>query len=145
MWRRISVNGVVIILGRTGELATGQLMLALGVMMSLFIGRGDITVIVSGLLAAMGGMYILSLAHAPTRQFMGVGWPEKICRVSAFLAGLMMATSGSISILERFKVVFFMQAAADYAILLFALLSLAWGIYILMLAIRGRQSINAND
>lgn len=133
------MNGVVIILGRTGELATGQLMLALGVMMSLFIGRGDITVIVSGLLAAMGGMYILSLAHPPTRQFMGVGWPEKICRISAFLAGLLMAASGSISVAERLKGMLFLKGSPDYAILIIGLLSFGWGLYILALAVRGAR------
>lgn len=127
------------ITAKTGRLATGQILLALGVMMALLIGRGDITVIVSGLLAAMGGMYILSLAHAPTRQFMGVGWPEKICRISAFLAGLLMAASGSISVAERLKGMLFLKGSPDYAILIIGLLSFGWGLYILALAVRGAR------
>ena len=136
----IAVNEVLIIPGKMGALATGQLLLALGVIMSLFIGRGDLTVTISGLVAAMGGMYILSLAHPATRQFIGVGWPERICRVSALLAGLLMAASGSISIAERFKDMLFLQAVPDYVLLLIGLLMLAWGLYILILAVWGVRS-----
>ena len=84
-------------LGRTGALATGRLLLILGCVMVLIIGKGDITVITAGLLIVLGGTYILSLVNPATRQFMGTGWPEKFCRISAVIVGLLMATSGIIS------------------------------------------------
>jgi len=48
-----------------------------------------------------------------------------------------MAASGSISIAERFKDMLFLQAVPDYVLLLIGLLMLAWGIYILILAVWG--------
>jgi hypothetical protein len=127
-------------LGRTGALATGRLLLILGGVMVLIIGKGDITVITAGLLIVLGGTYILSLANPATRQFMGAGWPEKICRISAVIVGLLMATSGIISSTGGIRDVLIVPNYSGLNFLLIGLLSLGWGLYILKLAVNGVKS-----
>ena len=69
----------------------------LGGAMALVIGKGDITVITTGLMIAFSGIYVLSLVKPASKQFIGTGWPEIFCRISAVIAGLIMVTSGFIS------------------------------------------------
>jgi len=127
-------------LGRTGAVATGRLLLVLGGVMMLIIGRGDIIVITSGLLIVMGGIYILSLVNPATKQFMGAGWPEKLCRISAVIAGLLMVVSGLISSTGGIRDMLTFSNSAEFNFVLIGLLSFGWGLYILKLAIYGVQS-----
>ena len=127
-------------LERTGALATGRLLLILGCVMVLIIGKGDIMVITSGLLVVLGGTYILSLVNPATRQFMGTGWPEKFCRISAVIVGLLMATSGIISSTGGIRDMLIFPNYSGLNFLLIGLLSLGWGVYILKLAVNGVRS-----
>ena len=108
--------------------------------MVLIIGKGDITVITSGLLVVLGGTYILSLVNPATRQFMGTGWPEKFCRISAVIVGLLMATSGIISSTGGIRDMLIFPNYSGLNFLLIGLLSLGWGLYILKLAVNGVRS-----
>jgi len=127
-------------LGRIGALATGRLLLILGGAMVLIIGKGDITVIIAGLLIALGGIYVLSLVNPATKQFMGIGWPEKFCRISAVIAGLLMVASGSISSTGGIRDLFIFHNYSGLNFMLIGLLPLGWGLYILKLAINGIKS-----
>jgi len=127
-------------LGRTGTLATGRLLLILGGVMVLIIGKGDITVITAGLLIASGGIYILSLVNPATRQFMGSGWAEKFCRISAVISGLLMMASGAISSTGGIRDIFTFHNDSGLNFLLIGILPLAWGLYIFKLAINGVKS-----
>lgn len=127
-------------LGRTGALVTGRLLLILGGVMVLIIGKEDITVITAGLLIVLGGTYILSLVNPATRQFMGTGWPEKICRISAVIVGLLMATSGIISSTGGIRDMLIFANYSGLNFLLIGLLLLGWGLYILKLAANGCRS-----
>lgn len=127
-------------LGQIGAKATGRLMLILGGAMVLLIGKGDILVITSGMLIGLGGIYILSLVNPTTKRFMGSGWPEKICRISAVLTGLMVASSGLISTMGRIEDMLVIHSLAGLNIVLICLLPLVLGVYILKLAIYGIQS-----
>lgn len=127
-------------LGRTGALATGRLLLILGGVMVLIIGKGDITVITAGLLIVLGGIYILSLVNPATRQFMGTGWPEKFCRISAVIVGLLMVASGSISSTGGIRDMFIFHSYSGLNFVLIGLLLIVWGLYILKLAINGVKS-----
>lgn len=124
-------------LGKIGAVATGQLMLLLGMIMVMIIGKGDFAVIAAGLLIVFGGIYILSLVKPSTRQFMGPGWPEKFCRISAVIAGLLMVFSGLISSTGSIKDIYIFHDNSGLNILLVGLLLLCWGLYILKLAISG--------
>ncbi|MDD1748851.1 MAG: hypothetical protein LUO89_03150 [Methanothrix sp.] len=126
--------------GRTGAVATGQLLLLLGAVMVLIIGKEDFTVIIAGLLIVLGGIYILSLVNPATKQFMGTGWPEKVCRISAVIAGLLMVASGSISSTGSIRDMLVFHSYSGLNLLLISLLPLGWGLYILMLAINGVKS-----
>jgi hypothetical protein len=127
-------------LGRTGALVTGRLLLILGGVMVLIIGKEDITVITAGLLIVLGGTYILSLVNPATRQFMGTGWPEKICRISTVIVGLLMATSGLISSIGSITDMLIFANYSGLNFLLIGLLLLGWGLYILKLAANGCRS-----
>lgn len=127
-------------LERTGALATGRLLLILGGVMVLIIGKGDITVITAGLLIVLGGTYILSLVNPATRQFMGTGWPEKICRISAVIVGLLMAASGLISSTGGIRDMLIFHNYSGLNFLLIGLLPLGWGLYILKLVANGVKS-----
>lgn len=124
-------------LGRTGALATGRLLLILGGVMVLIIGKGDITVITAGLLVALGGIYILSLVNPATKQFMGTGWPEKICRISAVIVGLLMTASGLISSIDSITDILISHYYSGLNFQLIGLLLLGWGLYILKLVANG--------
>lgn len=127
-------------LGRTGALATGRLLLILGSVMVFIIGKGDIAVITAGLLTALGGMYILSLVNPVTKQFVGTGWPEKICQISAVIVGLLMAASGLISSTSSIKDMLVFHHYLGLNLLLISLPAFVWGLYIIMLAINGVKS-----
>ena len=127
-------------LGRAGALATGRLLLILGGVMVLIIGKGDITVITAGLLIVLGGIYVLSLVSPATKQFMGTGWPEKLCRISAVIAGLIMVASGSISSTGGIIDMIAYHNYSGLNIMLIGLLPLGWGLYILKLATSGIKS-----
>ncbi|MCX6678186.1 MAG: hypothetical protein NTU95_09630 [Methanothrix sp.] len=108
--------------------------------MVLIIGKGDITVITAGLLIVLGGTYILSLVNPATRQFMGTGWPEKICRISAVIVGLLMAASGLISSTGGIRDMLIFHNYSGLNFLLIGLLPLGWGLYILKLVANGVKS-----
>ena len=127
-------------LGRTGALATGRLLLILGGVMVFIIGKGDITVITAGMLTALGGIYILSLVNPATKQFMGIGWPEKICRISAVIVGLLMAASGLISSIDSITDMLVTHNYSGLNFLLIGLLPLVWGLFILKIAANGVKS-----
>jgi hypothetical protein len=127
-------------LGQTGAKATGQLMLILGGAMVLLIGKGDLLVITSGMLIGLGGIYILSLVNPATKRFMGAGWPEKFCRISAVLTGLLVASSGLICTMGGIEDMLVFHSLEGLNILLVCLLPLFWGFYILTLAIYGVHS-----
>jgi len=127
-------------LGRTGALATGRLLLILGGVMVFIIGKGDITVITAGLLTALGGIYILSLVNPATKQFMGAGWPEKSCRISAVIVGLLMAASGLISSINSITDMLMTHSFSGLNFLLIGLLPLGWGLFILKIAANGVKS-----
>jgi hypothetical protein len=116
------------------------LLLILGGVMALIIGKGDVTVIAAGLLIVLGGIYVLSLASPATKQFMGTGWPEKLCRISAVLAGLIMVASGSISSTGGIIDMITFHNYSGLNIMLIGLLPLGWGLYILKLATGGINS-----
>lgn len=127
-------------LGRTGALATGRMLLMLGGVMVLIIGKGDITVITAGLLIALGGIHILSLVNPATKQFIGIGWPEKFCRISAVIAGLLMVASGLISSTGGIRDLFLFHNYSGLNVMIISILPLGWGLYILKLAINGIKS-----
>ena len=127
-------------LGRTGALATGRMLLILGGVMVLIIGKGDTMVMTAGLLIALGGIYVLSLVNPATRQFMGTGWPEKFCRISAVIVGLLIAASGLISLIESITDMLISHNYSGLNLLLISFLPLGWGLYILKLAANGVKS-----
>ena len=127
-------------LGRRGASVTGRLLLILGGVMVLIIGKGDIIVITAGLLTALGGIYILSLVNPTTKKFVGTGWPEKICRVSAVIVGLLMAASGLISTTGSIRDFFIFHNYSGLNFLLIGLLPLGWGLFILKIAANGVKS-----
>lgn len=126
--------------GRTGALATGRLLLILGGLMVLVIGKGDIAVIAAGMFFALAGIYILSLVNTATKQFMGTGWPEKFCRIGAFIAGLMLIASGLVSAIDIITDVYISGNCSGLGILLISFLPFGWGVYILLLATNGVNS-----
>lgn len=126
--------------GRTGALATGRLLLILGGVMVLVIGKGDIAVIAAGMVFALGGIYILSLFNAATKQFMGSGWPEKFCRIGAFVAGLLLIASGLVSSIGIITEMHISGNSSGLSILLISFLPFGWGLYILLLATNGVNS-----
>lgn len=126
--------------GRTGALATGRLLLILGGLMVLVIGKGDIAVIAAGMFFALAGIYILSLVNTATKQFMGTGWPEKFCRIGAFIAGLMLIASGLVSAIDIIIDVYISGNCSGLGILLISFLPFGWGVYILLLATNGVNS-----
>jgi len=125
---------------KTGALATGSLLLILGATMALVIGKRDITVICAGLLMVFGGIYILSLVNPATKQFMGTGWPERLCRLSAVIVGLLMVASGLVSSISVIREMPIIQDSSWFSLLFIGLLSFCWGLYILMAAANGVQS-----
>jgi len=126
--------------GRKVANATGRLFLILGGTMVLIIGKGDLAVIASGLLIALGGIYILSLVSPATKKFMGTGWPEGLCRISAIIAGLLLVASGLVGSIGGMREILVFQNSAGFSILLIGLFPLCWGICTLKLAITGVQS-----
>jgi len=125
--------------GRRGATATGRILLVLGGMMVLILGKGDITVIIAGLLIALGGVYVLSLVNPGTKRFMGTGWPEKICRTSAVIVGLLMVASGLISLIDGLRDMLIFHNHARLIFVLIGLLSFGWGLYISKIAMHGIQ------
>jgi len=95
--------------------------------MVLILGKGDITVIIAGLLIALGGVYVLSLVNPGTKRFMGTGWPEKICRTSAVIVGLLMVASGLISLIDGLRDMLIFHNHARLIFVLIGLLSFGWG------------------
>jgi len=126
--------------GRSGATATGWLLLMLGGAMALVIGKGDITVITTGLLIAFSGIYVLSLVQPASKQFIGTGWPEKFCRISTVIAGLIMVASGFISSTGGIRDVLISNTFTGLNFVMIGLLPLGWGLYILRLAIYGVRS-----
>ena len=112
----------------------------LGAAMSLVIGKGDIIVITVGIVIVFAGIYALSLVNPATAQFMGVGWPETICRISAFIAGLLMMASGFISSTGGIRDMLIFHNLAGLNLAIIGLLPLGWGLYIIKLAKNGVQS-----
>jgi hypothetical protein len=127
-------------LGRTGAIVTGLMLLVLGGAMALIIGRGDITVITAGLLMVLSGIYIYGLVSPATKQFMGTGWPESLCRISAAIVGLLMVASGLSGSIGGIREILIFQNFAGLNLALIGLLPLCWGLYILKLAVMGIQS-----
>ena len=127
-------------IGKTGAMANGYLLLVLGATMALVIGNRDVRVICAGLLMVFGGIYILSLVNPPTKQFMGTGWPETLCRLSTVIIGLLMVASGLVGSISGIREMPIIQDTSWLSLVVFGLLSLCWGLYILMLAINGVQS-----
>ncbi len=115
-------------------------MLMLGGAMALVIGKGDITVITTGLLIAFSGIYVLSLVQPASKQFIGTGWPEKFCRTSTVIAGLIMVASGFISSTGGIRDVLISNTFTGLNFVIIGLLPLGWGLYILRLAIYGVRS-----
>jgi len=126
--------------GRTGALATGRVLLVLGGVMVLVIGKGDIAVIAAGMFFALAGIYILSLVNTVTKQFMGTGWPEKFCRIGAFIAGLLLIASGLVSAIDIITDIYISGNCSGLGILLISFLPFGWGLYILLLATNGVNS-----
>jgi len=126
--------------GRTGALATGRVLLILGGVMVLVIGKGDIAVIATGMFFALAGIYILSLVNTVTKQFMGTGWPEKFCRIGAFIAGLLLIASGLVSAIDIITDIYISGNCSGLGILLISFLPFGWGLYILLLATNGVNS-----
>jgi predicted ABC-type exoprotein transport system permease subunit len=126
--------------GRTGALATGRMLLILGGVMVLVIGKGDIAVIAAGMFFALAGIYILSLVNTATKQFMGTGWPEKFCRIGAFIAGLLLIASGLVSALDIITDIYISENYSGLGILVISFLPFGWGLYILLLATNGVNS-----
>lgn len=126
--------------GRTGALATGRALLILGGVMVLVTGKGDIAVIATGMLFALAGIYILSLVNTATKQFMGTGWPEKFCRIGAFVAGLLLIVTGSVSSIDIITDIYISGNCSGLGILVISFLPLGWGLYILSLAANGVDS-----
>ncbi len=108
--------------------------------MALILGRGDITVITAGLLMALGGIYIYGLVSPATRQFMGAGWPETLCRISAVIVGLLMMASGLCGSIGGLRDMLILQNPVGLNLMLIGFLPLCWGLYILKLAIKGIPS-----
>jgi hypothetical protein len=125
--------------GRTIAAATGWLLLLLGGMMALIIGKEDIIVITVGIITSFGGIYVLSLVDPATKQFMGDGWPARLCRLFAGIVGLIMAFSGLIGSIDGIKETLIFQDPAGFSLILVGLLPFCFGIYILNLAIAGVQ------
>lgn len=126
--------------GRTGALATGRVLLILGGVMVLVIGKGDIAVIAAGMFFALAGIYILSLVNTATKQFMGTGWPEKFCRIGAFIAGLLLIASGLVSAIDIITDIYISENCSGLGILVISFLPFGWGVYILLLATNGVNS-----
>lgn len=126
--------------GRTGALATGRLLLILGGVMVLVIGKGDIAVITAGMFFALAGIYILSLVNTATKQFMGTGWPEKLCRIGAIIAGLLLIASGLVSSMDIIADIYISGNCSGLGILVISFLPFGWGLYILLLATNGVNS-----
>jgi len=126
--------------GRTGALATGRVLLVLGGVMVLVIGKGDIAVIAAGMFFALAGIYILSLVNTATKQFMGTGWPEKFCRIGAFVAGLLLIASGLVSAIDIITDIYISENYSGLGILVISFLPFGWGVYILLLATNGVNS-----
>jgi len=126
--------------GRTGALATGRVLLILGGVMVLVIGKGDIAVIATGMFFALAGIYILSLVNTATKQFMGTGWPEKFCRIGAFVAGLLLIASGLVSAIDIITDIYISENYSGLGILVISFLPFGWGVYILLLATNGVNS-----
>ena len=112
----------------------------LGGAMALITGKGDITVITAGLLIVFSGVYVLSLVKPASKQFIGVGWPEKFCRISAVAIGLIMVASGFISSTSGIRDILIFYDFAGIYFVLIGLLPFGWGLYILKLAIYGVRS-----
>jgi hypothetical protein len=126
--------------GRTIAAATGWLLLILGGVMALILGKGDIIVITAGIITAFGGIYVLSLVDPDTKQFMGDGWPARLCRLFAGIVGLLMVFSGLIGSIDGIRETLIFQDPTGLSLILIGLLPFCWGIYILNLAIAGVQS-----
>jgi len=125
--------------GRIAIVATGWLLVMLGGAMALIIGKGDFIVITAGIFTSFGGLYVLSLVDPAARQFMGNGWPTRLCRSSAGAVGLLMAFSGLSSSMDGIRKATIYHNSTGLSLILVGLLPLCWGIYILNLAITGFQ------
>ncbi|MFZ2535089.1 hypothetical protein [Methanothrix sp.] len=126
--------------GRSAATATGWLLLMLGGAMALITGKGDITVITAGVLIVFSGVYVLSLVKPASKQFIGAGWPEKFCRISAVAIGLIMVASGFISSISGIRDILISYDFTGIYFVIISLLPFGWGLYILKLAIYGVRS-----
>jgi hypothetical protein len=123
--------------GRIGAAATGWFLLIFGCAMALIIGKGDINVIITGIVALFGGIYVLSLVDPSTRQFIGSGWPVNLCRLSAVIISLIMLISGLIGSINGIREMMIMPNVAGISLVLFSLVPLCLGFYVLDLTIHG--------
>ncbi len=123
--------------GRIGAIATGLMLLILGGTIALIIGKGNIIMIIAGLLMVLGGLYIYSLINPATKRFMGTGWPESLCRISAATVGLLMVASGLSGSIGGIREIIMFQNSAGLNLVLIGLLPLCWGLYILKLTAKG--------
>lgn len=126
--------------GRTGAAATGWLLLVFGGAMALIIGKDDLNVIVTGILASFGGIYVLSLVDSATKQFIGSGWPVNFCRLSAGIIGLIMLISGLIGSIDGIREMMVVPSMMGLSLILTGFIPLCLGFYMLNLTIYGVRS-----
>ncbi len=124
-------------LGRIGAIATGLLLMILGGTMALILGRGDFTVITAGLLMVLGGVYVYGMVSPATRQFIGTGWPETLCRIAAAIVGILMIASGFFGSFGGIREILVFQNSEGFNLVLIGILPLCWGLYILKLVAVG--------
>lgn len=120
-------------------MATGLVLLILGGTMALITGKGDVTVITAGLIIAFGGTYVLSLVHPATKQFVGTGWTELVCRVSAVIAGLLMTASGFMGAAGCIGDMLAFNDLDWITCMIIGLVMLVFGLRLLKLAVYGVQ------
>lgn len=125
---------------RATIVATGWLLVILGGMMALVVGKGDLIVITAGIFTSFGGLYVLSLVDSATRQFIGNGCLARLCRLFAGIVGMLMVVSGLIGSINAIRETMTFHNPAGLGLVFFGLLSFGWGIYILNLTIIGVQS-----
>ena len=105
--------------------------------MALIVGKGDLTVISAGIFTSFGGIYVLGLVDPTTKQFIGDGWPAKLCRLSAVAVGLLMLVSGLIGSIDGVRETLIIQNTQGLSFVLIGLLLFCWGVYIVKLAASG--------
>lgn len=126
--------------GRIGVAAIGWLLLIFGGAMALIIGKDDINVIITGIFASLGGIYVLSLVDPASKQFIGSGWPVNLCRLSAGIIGLLMVISGLIGLINGIREIMIMPNISGISLILIGIIPACLGFYILNITIYGSQS-----